>query len=114
LRSDGSNSPSRSISDFLLVNCKQLELTIIGAGYLRFNGVDIVRHVDQSSDMNGKLAEDRADDVHVENVRLRPLFGQPFHGLKRELAQARRNMSHDVNLPWLGKSKGSKHSSACR
>lgn len=79
LRSDGSNSPSRSISDFLLVNCQQYEVTIIGTEYLRFNGIDIVRQVDQSSDMDGELAENGADDVHVENVRLGSLFGQTLH-----------------------------------
>jgi hypothetical protein len=42
LRSDGSNSPSRSISDFLLVNCQQYELAINGTEYLRFYGIDIV------------------------------------------------------------------------
>jgi hypothetical protein len=37
--------------------------------------------------MDGKLAEDGADDVHVKNVRLGSLFGQTLYGLKRGLAQ---------------------------
>ncbi len=31
--------------------------------------------------MDGELAEDGADDVRVEDVGLRPLFGETFNGL---------------------------------
>ena len=32
--------------------------------------------------MNCKLTEYGADDVEIEDVGLRPFFGQPFHGLQ--------------------------------
>ena len=36
--------------------------------------VDVVGEIDEGDDMDGELAEDGADDVRVEDVRLGALF----------------------------------------
>ena len=51
--------------------------------------VDIVGEIDEGDDMDGELAEDGADDVRVEDVRLGALFGETFNGLWEMLAAAR-------------------------
>jgi hypothetical protein len=50
-----------------------------GAGNSRFKHVAVPGDVDQGGDVNGKLAEDRSDDVEVEDVGLWPLLGEAFH-----------------------------------
>lgn len=48
------------------------QIYVIGFG---FRALDVLRDVDQSSDMDRKLTEDRTDNVEVENVVLRAFFG---------------------------------------
>jgi hypothetical protein len=41
-----------------------------------------LRDVDEGYDVHGELAEDRADDVDVEDVVLRALLGEGLNGLQ--------------------------------
>ena len=47
----------------------------------RFGAMNVVGEIDQGRDVDGELAEDRADYVRVEDVGLRPFFGETFDGL---------------------------------
>lgn len=55
----------------------------IRVGVLWLDALDVLRDVDQGSDMNSKLSEDRANNVGVEDVVLRSLLGQRLDGLIR-------------------------------
>ena len=55
-----------------------LKVYIVAAGFVALN---VVGEVDQSDDVNCKLAEYGPDDVGVEDVGLRPFFGEAFDGL---------------------------------
>lgn len=46
---------------------------------------NVIGNIDESDDVNCKLAKDRADDVWVEDVRLWALFGESFDGLEKTL-----------------------------
>ena len=70
--------------------------------------VDIVGEIDEGDDMDGELAEDGADDVRVEDVRLGALFGETFNGLWEVLAAAR--WVQEVKLPLLVRWRGSRRS----
>lgn len=48
---------------------------------LRFDALDVLRDVDQCGNMNSELAKNRANDVKVEDIVLRSLFGQLFDRL---------------------------------
>lgn len=43
--------------------------------------MDVVGEVDEGDDVDGKLAQDGADDVRIEDVGLRAFFGETFDGL---------------------------------
>lgn len=49
------------------------------------SALDVLRHIDKSGDMDSELAEDRANNVEVEDIMLRTLFRQSFDGLKVKL-----------------------------
>src|SRR3569833_1809930 len=49
-------------------------------GNIRLQLVAEVGDVDQGDDVDSELPEDRADNVEVENVGLRPLLGQALNG----------------------------------
>ena len=51
--------------------------------------VDVGGEIDECDDMDGELAEDGANDVKVEDIRLGALFGETFNGLWETLAAAR-------------------------
>ena len=48
---------------------------------IRLNGVNVVRQINQRGNMDGKLPQNRANDVDVENVRLGSFLRQAFHRL---------------------------------
>lgn len=52
-----------------------------GNSDVRFNLVDVSGQVDESHNVNGKLAKHGSNDVHVEDVWLRSFLGQPLDGL---------------------------------
>ena len=83
LRSEGSNSPSRSTSlDRLEDNQYLIPIRYLNDGYVRFDGVNVVRQVNQGSNVDGKLSKHRANDIDVEDIWLGPFFRQTFHGLQ--------------------------------
>jgi hypothetical protein len=43
--------------------------------------------IDERNDMDGELAEDRANDINVENVVLRALLGEGLDGLRQEISK---------------------------
>lgn len=45
------------------------------------NGIDVVREQDQGDDVNRKLSEHRAQNVSVEDIRLRAFFREDFDRL---------------------------------
>jgi hypothetical protein len=49
----------------------------------------VLRNIDEGGNVDGELAEDRADDVEVEDVVLRALLRQGFDGLKDALVLGR-------------------------
>lgn len=51
-----------------------------------FAGLDVVGEVDEGGDVDGKLAEDGADDIGIEDVRLGPFFGEAFDRLRRRVS----------------------------
>lgn len=53
----------------------------IRVGVLWLDALDVLRDINEGSDMNSKLSEDRADNISVENVVLRSLLGQRLDGL---------------------------------
>jgi hypothetical protein len=53
----------------------------VRVGVFGFDALDVLRDVDEGGDVDGELAEDRTDDVDVEDVVLRALFGECFDGL---------------------------------
>ena len=61
------------------------EVDLLGA---RLDTSDIVGEVDERDNMDGKLAEDRPDDVRIEDVRLGAFFREAFNGLKVLLIDA--------------------------
>jgi hypothetical protein len=61
--------------------------------------------------MDGELPENGADDVRVENVVLRPLFGERFNGLLILAQDCTSNVKIN-NLLWLARWRGNKHSSS--
>lgn len=50
-------------------------------GYVRFDLLDVVGDVYQGDDVHGELAQDRADDVGIEDIGLGAFFGQLLDGL---------------------------------
>ena len=48
----------------------------------RFADLDVSRDVDEGKDMDYELAKDRADDVWVEDVILRPFLGELLNRLE--------------------------------
>lgn len=65
------------------VKKRRLKLALeINVGLLGLGALDISGDVDQSDDVDGKLSEDGADDVRVEDVGLRSLLGKCFNGLE--------------------------------
>lgn len=46
------------------------------------DGRNMAGDVDERDDMDGELAEDGTDDVRVEDVGLRTLFGELFNRLE--------------------------------
>lgn len=53
----------------------------VGIRFFGLNTLDILRYVNEGSDVDGELAEYRTDDVNVEDIVLRALFGEGFDGL---------------------------------
>ena len=49
--------------------------------YLRFNPGNIVGNVHQGCDVDSELSKDRADNVNVEDIWLRPFLRQALHRL---------------------------------
>ena len=47
----------------------------------RFVALHVIGKVDEGDDVDGELAENGANDVRVEDIRLRPFFGETFDGL---------------------------------
>ncbi len=64
------------------------EVDVVAAGFV---ALDVVGEVDEGDDVDGKLAENGANDVRVEDVGLRPLFGETFDGLLRRVLVGRGN-----------------------
>ena len=54
------------------------EVDLLGA---RLDASNIVGEVDERDNMDGKLAEDRPDDVRIEDIRLGSFFREAFNGL---------------------------------
>ena len=54
----------------------------------RFNTLHVVGEVDEGNDVDGELAEDRANDVRIEDVGLWPFLREAFDGLGAALADA--------------------------
>jgi hypothetical protein len=54
----------------------------IGVGVFRLDALNVLRDVDQSCNMDGKLSEDGANDVGVEDVVLWSLFRESLNSLK--------------------------------
>ena len=63
----------------------EIDIASLGLGL-----VDVIRNVDQRNDMNGKLSQDRSDDVEVEDVGLRSFLRQAFDGLKTSMSMLKR------------------------
>jgi len=54
----------------------------------RLDGSNVAGDVDECDNVDGKLAEDRTNDVGVEDVGLRAFFGKCFDGLRSLLVVA--------------------------
>lgn len=54
----------------------------VEAEVLGLMNLDVVGDVNQCDDVNGKLSENGADDVDVEDIGLRALFRELFNGLR--------------------------------
>lgn len=82
-RREGSNSPSRSISESLLsvLLVMKWDESKGGSYNVRLVLVDIVGEVDQSRDVDGELSKNRSNDVDVENIRLGTLLRQTLDRL---------------------------------
>lgn len=81
----------------------------VRVGHFGFRALDILRDVDERGDVDGELAEDRADDVDVEDVVLGALFAEGFDrldGVSRDMRRERRD------VPWRARWKGSTRSSS--
>lgn len=83
LRREGSNSPSRSISESLLsvLLVMKWDESKGGSYNVRLVLVDIVGEVDQSRDVDGELSKNRSNDVDVEDIRLGTLLRQTLDRL---------------------------------
>ena len=81
------------------------EVDLLGA---RLDTSDIVGEVDERDNMDGKLAEDRPDDVRIEDVRLGAFFREAFNGLG-DISRRSYDM-HVGFLPLLARWRGSRRS----
>ena len=54
------------------------EVDVVAA---RFVALHVIGEVDEGDDVDGELAENGANDVRVEDIGLRPFFGETFDGL---------------------------------
>lgn len=57
-----------------------LEIDVVAA---RFHALNVASEVNEGDNMNGELAQDRADNVRIEDVGLRTFFRETFDGLRR-------------------------------
>lgn len=82
-RREGSNSPSRSISESLLsvVLAMKWDKSKGGSHNVRLVLIDIVGEVDQSRNVDGELSKNRSNDVDVEDIRLGTLLRQTLDRL---------------------------------
>ena len=100
LRREGSNSPSRSISESLLLVVLDMkwDKSERGSNNVRFVLIDIVGEVDQSHNVDRKLSKNRSNDVDVEDIRLRALLRQTLDRLCTFKTLAK----HFVNMEKFG------------
>lgn len=85
------------------------EIWIVFSG---FETSDVAGDVDQRDNVDGELPKNTADDVDVENIRLRSLLGELFDRLLKEsLALILLLCFLIVNLPLPCSNSRNKHSS---